>query len=134
MHKTKLYKTNEYLDMVKNKLISNGLSGSDYNIAKTLDIAQSAMSRYRNHRGTMDDKTCVKVADYLRIDPMEVIASANAERAQTKDDEKFWTGVVKRLSATAAAVLLATSLPHVSDDLSAQTMQARNSAEHCILC
>jgi transcriptional regulator with XRE-family HTH domain len=60
---------------------------SDYRVAKELRIAQPTMSAYRNGRSIPDPDVCAKVAELLGIDPMTVIAAAEAERAQRAQND-----------------------------------------------
>lgn len=83
-------KTVHFLKMAKKKMIENGEKDSMYAISKRLGISQQSLSRYMNHRGAMDDKTAVIIANFLELDPMQVIAAVNAERAINKDDKQFW--------------------------------------------
>ncbi|WP_229415648.1 helix-turn-helix domain-containing protein [Pseudoduganella armeniaca] len=71
--------TLEYLDAVKRR---HGIT-SDYALAKLLKIGQPAISAYRNGRRIIDDDTALAVAVALEVNPLAVIAAANAERAKT---------------------------------------------------
>jgi len=78
--------TREYLIEVKKK---NNLS-SDYALAKLLGTTRSAISFYMKGERIMDDTTCLKVAEALNLNPLEIIARANAERARTDEEAKQW--------------------------------------------
>lgn len=115
--------TTAYLDQVKqrHRLVS------DYALAKYLRVGQPTVTRYRKRHAAMDDYTATRVAEALSINPMEVIAAAQAERAERAQDEEkkaFWEGWWKRVSGTAASVFLAVVLL-------APTM---NIGDICILC
>jgi transcriptional regulator with XRE-family HTH domain len=86
--------TVDYLDAVKAKL---GLP-SDYAAAKALRIAHSAISRYRNGKGSFDDEVAFRVAEILDINPLEVIVSARAERALNDDARSRWEGYWENFS------------------------------------
>ena len=87
--------TVEYLDAVKAKL---GLP-SDYAAAKALRIAHSAISRYRNGKGSFDDEVAFRVAEILDINPLEVIVSARAERAANEEARSRWESYWDNFSA-----------------------------------
>lgn len=97
--------TIEYLDAVKAK---RGIS-SDYALAKALQIGQSAIIGYRARRRIIDDEVSLSIAQILEINPLEVIATANAERAKTPEMKARWTGVMEKFSASFNALLLGTS-------------------------
>lgn len=86
--------TNQYLDAVKAK---HGLT-SDYQLAKLLGIRQSTISGYRAERSHLDDLMALKVAELLSIDPMEIIAAANVERAKTAETKRVWTTAWERFA------------------------------------
>ena len=97
----------EYLDKAKEKL---GIQ-SDNGISKHLGITRCAISNYRSGTSKMDDFTAAKIAEILEIDPLIVIAAANAEREKGERRE-YWEKVSKRLGGIAAGFLVfSTALP-----------------------
>ncbi|WP_151446750.1 helix-turn-helix domain-containing protein [Lacisediminimonas profundi] len=94
-------KSIEYLDQAKRRL---GIE-SDYALAKALGITHSAMSNYRAGRSRIDDSVAVKVAQVLDINPMEIIAAANIERAKTDEMRVMWSGVMEKFSMGFEALL-----------------------------
>ena len=96
----------EYLDEAKEKI---GIS-SDNGISKELKITRSAISNYRSGNYIMDDFTAAKIAEILEIDPIIVIAAANAEREKGERKE-YWEKLAKRLGGVAAAITFLTALP-----------------------
>lgn len=87
--------TVDYLDALKAKL---GLP-SDYAAAKLLGVSRAACSRYRTGVSTFDDEVAFKVAEFLEINPLEVIVSARAERALSEDARARWEGYWEDFSA-----------------------------------
>ncbi|MBY4945092.1 hypothetical protein K6V92_00440 [Cupriavidus respiraculi] len=87
--------TLQYVDAVKAKLNLP----SDYAIAKALGVTRAAVSSYRNQRTFFDDLTAVRVAEILGLNPMEVIAAANRERAKSEDARRVWSGLFDRFAA-----------------------------------
>jgi hypothetical protein len=87
--------TQQYLDAVKKHL---DLS-SDYALAKRLGFSLSATSSYRTGRRVFDDDAALTVALALGIDPICVIAAANAERAKTPEQKARWTALMEKISA-----------------------------------
>lgn len=82
-------KTTNLLDRIKT---AYGLP-SDYATAKKIGITTQAVSKYRCKGATFDDMTAFKVAHLLDLNPANVIAWANFERATRQGDEKlikFW--------------------------------------------
>lgn len=78
---------------------------SDYAVAKFLGVTRQAISQVKKGGG-FDDYTSLKVAEALDIDPLEVIASSNAMKAKSEEEEKAWKKIMKKVSATAAGIAL----------------------------
>lgn len=97
--------TIEYLDEAKNKLKLD----SDYSMAKFLGVGRSAISGYRTASRIIDDYAAAKIANALGINPMIVIAAANAEREKTEERKDYWRNFYERLGGVAASILLLTS-------------------------
>lgn len=95
-------KTTEYLAAVRRKM---GLSKSA-EVARLLELSEAAVSRYESGARVMDDYTAARVAEVLGIDPLTVIAQANAEREKDGDKRQFW----ERLAHAAVVVLACRSL------------------------
>ncbi|MCU7810701.1 MAG: helix-turn-helix domain-containing protein [Candidatus Thiodiazotropha sp. (ex Notomyrtea botanica)] len=93
-------KTIEYIDKAKKSL---GIS-SDYAFAKWLGVGRNAVSNYRNNIRTINDATAVKIADVLKIDPIEIIAQANLEREKNPENKKFWKDFLSRVAGLVIAL------------------------------
>ena len=88
--------TLEYLSAAKKKL---GIE-SDYALAKALKITQSTISSYRAGRSRLDDDVALSISEILGVNPLQVIADANAERAKTPEMRARWIGVMEKFSAS----------------------------------
>ena len=97
--------TIEFLDAVKEKL---GIT-SDYALAKQLGFPLSTMSNYRTGRRIIDDDAALEVAMALEVNPLQVIAAANIERAKTPEQRARWSGVVEKFSLSFNLLLLGAS-------------------------
>jgi len=87
--------TIEYLDAAKKALSVE----SDYEMARKLGIQKQAMSNYRTRIRTIDDYTAAKIAEALGLDPMEVIAAANAEREKDGKRREYWRQIGAKVVA-----------------------------------
>lgn len=97
--------TLDYLDAVKTCL---GIT-SDYALAKALKVAQPTISSYRAGRSRIDDDVALTISEILQLNPLVVIASANAERAKTPEQRARWSGVMEKFSASFNSLLLGAS-------------------------
>lgn len=82
----------DYIDRAKEK------SGSDYATAKALGVTRQAISLARTGRG-MTPTNCVRLAEYLEVDPLEVIAAS--EVTKNPENKAVW----QRWAVTAALIL-----------------------------
>lgn len=97
--------TIDYLQAVKTRLEIT----SDYALAKALQVRHSTISSYRAGRSRIDDDVALSIAEILEVNPLQVIAAANAERAKTPEQRARWSGVMEKFSASFNNLLSGTS-------------------------
>jgi len=112
--------TNEFLDAVKQR---HGFK-SDYELSKALGVKQQTISSYRVGRTSMDPMMAAKVAELLAMNPLEVIAAAEAERARDEKTKGFWMRY-----AAALLMVVGVSAPPSP----AEASQAQASERICIM-
>jgi transcriptional regulator with XRE-family HTH domain len=95
-------KTIDYLKKVKECIDIS----SDYALAKKLGVTKQTISGYMNGSRVMDDYIAAKVADVLKINPLRVIAEANAEREKDSQKAEFW----RKLASGAQGAVLGSAL------------------------
>lgn len=78
--------------------------------AETLKISPQALSGYKNGERIMDDYACIVVAEYLGIDPLEIIAAANMEREKTQARKDFWADFRKKIAQLVVGGLVITTM------------------------
>lgn len=79
-----------YVDELKEKL----KLPSDYAVAKFLGIPRQSMTKVRNGAVLGHDK-CLRIAIALKKDPVEVIATAEAQKEKNKDLKAIWVKLAK---------------------------------------
>lgn len=82
----------EYLDEAKEK---HGIK-SDSELGRQLGASKQAVSGWRNSPSKPDDYACIRLAELLGINPLEIIAAANAEREADPERAKWWLDFSKR--------------------------------------
>jgi len=95
----------KYLDLLQEKTET----GSDYAIAKMLDVSRSRISSYRTGASRFDEEMCFKVANALNVEPMEVIAAIKLEQCKAKENLEmagFWASTLKKTGTTLSAAFL----------------------------
>lgn len=98
--------TIDFLNAVK---AANGFT-SDYQLAKFLGVTQQTVSVYMLKKSYLGDETAIKVAEALKIDPAQVIASVHYERAKKAEEKAVWKGILERLGGIAAGVVIGITL------------------------
>ena len=125
-------KTAEYIAVAKTQI---GQS-SDYALAKSLGTDASTVAHWTKGRSVPDNRFAVKLADILELDPMEVLANIEIERAERKgalEAAEFWRDRLRRLSTgvkkqaakgigTALTCLLAGSILITPDPVNASSI------------
>lgn len=101
--------TIEYLQAVKTRLEIT----SDYALAARLGITRSAVSKLQQGGVSFSDDVALTIAEILNLNPLVVIASANAERAKTPEQRARWSGVMEKFSLSFNALLLGRG-PHAA--------------------
>lgn len=107
--------TNEFLDAVKAR---HGFK-SDYELSRALGVKPQTISSYRVGRTSMDPMMAAKVAELLAMNPLEVIASAEAERAKDEKAKGFWM----RYAAALLMVVGVSAPPSPAEASTAQPVQ-----------
>ncbi|WP_027710286.1 hypothetical protein [Zooshikella ganghwensis] len=81
----------DYLDAFKEKLKIE----SDYALAKELDVSRQQISNLRYYGGALGKEKCLRMAQALQIDPMQIIATAEAAKAKQKELKSIWLKLAK---------------------------------------
>lgn len=108
-----------YLGLAKERL--NVKSGNV--LAKRLGITQQAISLYESGKRTIDNYTAFKLAEILEIDPMEIIATAEAEREKDETKRDYWRKVLQKVATAALCIGL---LPFPYNQLEAKEIDHSN--------
>lgn len=118
--------TVQYLDAVRERL---GLP-SDYATAKALGVTRAAVSSYRTGRTIPDDLVCARIADALGVEPMEVIAAINYQRAKSEDARQLWESIWGK-AAGAIALSLTLFAVGLSVAPTSKAAESGNGMVHC---
>jgi predicted transcriptional regulator len=94
--------TEQYLDAVKDRLDLP----SDYALAKALGVTRAAVSSYRVGRSMPDDLVCARIAAVIGVEPMEVIAAINYQRAKSDDARSLWESIWGKAAGAIALNLI----------------------------
>ncbi|MDC7712206.1 hypothetical protein [Vogesella indigofera] len=78
--------------------------------AEALKIHRNTLICYKNGERIMDDYACIVVAEYLGIDPLEIIAAANMEREKSQARRDFWQDFRKKIAQLVVGGLVITTM------------------------
>jgi len=85
--------TINYLEKCKAKL---GIK-SDNELAIWLKITRQTVSNYQLGKSKIDNYTAARVAEKLGVNPMLIVATANAEREKNAVKREYWARMAHRL-------------------------------------
>lgn len=111
--------TREYLDAARRKIGAE----SNAELARALGLSRAAMTKYYNGERIIDDYTAARLAGLVGIDPLKVIAQANAEREKDGNRRAYWEkiaqlgGMAASLTAGAGVILLLSPSPAIAAPL-----------------
>lgn len=94
--------TAQILDLAKQR---HGVS--DYGLCKLLGVGTSTLSNYRNGRSRPDDRMARRLAELADLDPGQVAAWLQVERAKDDDSRAMWRDIAERLARTTVVGLVA---------------------------
>lgn len=80
---------------------------SDYRLAKLLEVEQPTMSNYRTGRSFPKNPVAMRLAELCGLDPAEVLAWVNLERAGSEGEREAWRLLLSRVEAAKALPLAA---------------------------
>jgi predicted transcriptional regulator len=83
------------LDLLERAKAAAG-GASDYRIAQLLGVPRTTVSNYRNGVTRPENPIAMRLADLCGLDPVEVVASVNLERAKSETDRELWEMILKR--------------------------------------
>ena len=103
--------TSELLDLAKQRH-----QVSDYGLAKLLQVGPSTVGNYRQGRSHPDDRIATRLAELAELDPGQVVAWLQVERAKDDETRNLWRGIAARLArSTPAALCLAVMISAAPD-------------------
>lgn len=97
---------------------------SDRALAKHFEWDRNAPSQIRSGAKYLNNTEAANIADVLQVNPLIVIADAEAERAKDDKTRLYWANAAKKFAGIAAGVLIVTALTIPDSRASSLTMTA----------
>ena len=121
----KITKTQHYLELLRDKLAkTENKRIYDRRIYELLDMPSQTFSKYINGQRTMPDHVAIKVADYLHLERLEVIAEIHKENAESEEEKKTWSEAQKLIASGFAGVALTSTLSLAPEPVKADSSKA----------
>lgn len=79
---------------------------SDYGLAKALKINRGTLSGYMTGKRAPDAFAAVKMAEVLKLHPLQLIAEFEAETEKNEEKRNFWLNFAQRIKTGAVAMLV----------------------------
>lgn len=103
---------------------------SDYKLAQSLGVVQSAVTHWRSGRSSPDDVIAARLAEMAGQDPLSVIAELHAARAKTPDAKQLWMRMAMQLRHAVAAVMMVCGVAMLVIAGSPSTAEASTGSAH----
>jgi len=85
-----------------------------YAVAQLLDLPEQTVRNYAKGKSCPDTFGCVRIAELLDLDPMQVIADVEAEREKDEGRRARWRELSRKLGGSALVVICST-MPTTAD-------------------
>ena len=86
-------KMNEYLEKAQRK------AGSQIKLAKILGISDRYIRLVRDGERSLADDICIKLADYIKEDRLEVIAASNLVTEKGEEKRKIFESCFQKVAS-----------------------------------
>lgn len=99
-------------------------------LAESLGVSPLQLSHAKAHRRPLPDYACVRLAQLLELEPIEVIAASALATAKNPERREVWRPFVERIAASVATVLFVSSFV-TSSDANADTARVCGNSNSC---
>ena len=89
-----------YIEMGEKK------AGKQTELGKILGIKENYLRNAKSARAGLPDAICIKLADYIEINPLQVIAASNLVTEKDEERIKIFKSCFTRAASIAAAALI----------------------------
>ena len=97
-----------YIEMGEKK------AGKQTELGKILGIKENYLRNAKSGRAGLPDAICIKLADYLEINPLQVIAASNLVTEKDEERIKIFKSCFTRAASITAGALIISSISMTS--------------------
>lgn len=98
------------MDMIEYIEKGQKKAGSQANLAKYLGISDRYIRLVREGKRGLADDVCIKLADYIEADRLEVIAASNLVTEKDEEKRKIFESCFQKVAGVAAAAVVTSVL------------------------
>ncbi len=125
------------MEMKKYIELGEKRAGKQIELAKILGVRDSTIRLVKTGHSRLPDALCIKLADFIEVDRLEVIAASNLMTEKNEERRKIFESCFKSTSKAASFIVTALfiALISITTPNPANASQARESiAEQFVLC
>ena len=89
-----------YIEMGEKK------AGKQIELARILNVRDTALRLAKSGKKGLPDAICIKLADFIEINPLQVIAASNLVTEKDEERRKIFESCFTRAASIAAAALI----------------------------
>lgn len=112
------------MEMKKFIELGEAKAGSQIKLAQYLGQYDSGLRAVKAGKKGLPDAVCIKLADYIGVDRLEVIAASNLVTEKDEERRKLFESCFKKTSSAAASLLIAAIITTVLSLSPAKPLQA----------
>jgi len=109
------------------------IAGSQIELAKLLDIKPNYLSMIKSHQRGLPDALCIQLADYIKVDRLEVIAASNLITEKDEKKRKLFESCFTKAASFSFAAFLIFALTIVSPSPANAAISTSESSSICIM-
>lgn len=83
-------------------------AGKQIELAKLLNVRDTTIRLAKSGKKGLPDAICIKLADYIEVNPLQVIAASNLVTEKDEERIKIFKSCLNRAASIAAAALIFT--------------------------
>ncbi|MBN8281942.1 helix-turn-helix domain-containing protein [Zoogloea sp.] len=88
---------------------------SDYKLAKYLEISNGYIAEWRRGKRIPDAYACMRLADALKIDPIQLLAQIEAETEKNEARRNYWRALSRKVGAGVTVCFFALAGDKIND-------------------
>ncbi len=120
---------------IKNYIeIGEKKAGKQKILAEMLNIADVNIRMAKSGKRGLPDAVCIKLADYIEVDRLEVIAASNLVTEKDEERRKIFESCIKKTSVAASVGIISSAIAILTPSPAIASYSSDLITKVCILC